>query len=311
MTTFLFFLTICLNPVLNPIDSSKSRADVEVLLAGLQEEEELVLATEEEVLRLAPCGEKYLNDLAVRPWQMADLNHDGFNDLLVHLKEGEKVFPAVIESKAKGSLSIERLSLANTDPCLRGAVSQLADTSYFLLARFGTIYGLDTVGGKYETFERTVAQLDTLISTSFGFAEAHSIVESAAVRAITFEHLGCPEICPQYTMRLDSKGELLLHRQMGFSHRKQNRWEQTTVPQREVDALLSFAAGLNPKAYDEAYYAAGHQSHVRISFTYSDFTVKVIYDSGLSASLGMQKLYDQFIDWHANADWEKYPIQKH
>lgn len=294
----------------NPIDTIRSEEDVRKLLSSLAaiQDEALTLASASELIGASGCDQSYLSAAGVKVWTVADVDVDGFNDLVVHVRDGRKIYPVVVYGTEAEALRVERLYFVNADPCLRASV--MPGGTALVLSRFQTSYGMDTTAGVFSTFEKVIGRSDTLCYSSCGMYERPVISNAHPIRSVKFEFLGCPEICPEYTMELKPDGQLILHRQMGYNPKKANPWEQAMVSAEEAMALISHAEQLSPKDYQDAYYASGHQPHVRISFTFSDYTVKVIYDYGMSAGLGMRTLYEQFIRWHREAVWKPYPVQK-
>ena len=308
----LIALTVCLvvNSV-NPISKLEATEDVEVFLASLSELKgaNLSVASQEELLTGKACSTDHLGTLNI--WTLLDVNGDQRSDLLVHVKEKSKVYPIVVLSNEDGTLSIQKLEFENFDPYLRAMTSTLADSTLISLIRFKAIYTFDTADTELKPVVLTLPRVDTLTFTDHGLIEYQPRLDEKEVRSIKFEHLGCEAFCPKYTIELDLFGELVLHRQSNFNPRENHRWATYTIPETLASHYLRLATLIAPKQYGDKYAAEGTQERVRISLTLSDFTVKTIYDVGLSSSIGLQMLYRQFITWHNEANWKKYRIEKH
>ena len=233
---------------------------------------------------------KRLSDsLHCAPWFKADLDNNGYTDLVVIGGWDNHAIFCILDS-GNNKFTFNRLTRKIFQNCTFPVLKKINNTNVLLY------YSLnDPLQGNIK--------VDTLIYKFGDFVDYNSSSKNNNIEKIELTSHECYGQCPQFKLVIDSNGEA------EYNAIKFNRTYgdfEGTIDEKNFDQLIQLLNYIDfPNLRNKYAVSWKDDQNCTLTITYDNGKTKTIYDDGLHGTFGLERVYQILFEWRDNQQWTR------
>jgi hypothetical protein len=282
----------------NKIDDITAASEVKELLLTtsdlLKDAKEDEFSVPQKVTLDDPLNQRWSDSLGILPWYKADLDQNGYTDMLVNAKWGDQQVVFLVTDSGADHFTATLLHCNSFDDHIFPKV--IPGAAFPLVVAYRIMH----LNENDRYLHRLVP--DTLICKFGSLIEYHSTLSKKTVKRFTLDEGGCYGTCPVFEMTITANGSATYDAK--FYNKTTGKFTGT-ISKTELSELMSLLNYLDLPSLNDSYAVNWtDDQEMRITVTYSDGSTKKINDYGGEGTYGLKRFYKLVEDLRETQQWK-------